>query len=326
MATTIQSMAVSGYIGADDVLTLRREFYRDGDINQQEALAIWQLADQSPQGDPQWPTFFVEALTTYFVDQSHPKGYVDEAQATSIIERLNGQPSTITPMAFDLLVQIMAKSTSVPSKLASFALEAIRQTVLNGHGPTAHGHSAPGVITKSDVIYIRKTLYAAASEDHLGISRREAELLFDLNDATIEAQNDPEWSDLFTKAIACYLMAHMGYSPPSREDALRRSAWLDDTSINIGGFLSTMGKSGFVGFAGLFRKTPPPIDQDMVRQAAISQAEEITQEEAGWLAKRIAHDGRLHANEIALIEYMKTLGAELPKSLTARIAELEIVD
>lgn len=323
MAELINRIEQSGFVSAQDVLGLRQHFYKDGAIDRGEALAIWSLSDTTPDGDPEWTRFFLEALTTYFVEQSHPRGHVDDTQAEMLIGRIGIDVSMMSNLAFDLLVQIMAKAASAPPRLSAFALDAIRHTVLNGSGPTAHGHSAPGVITKSDVACVRKVLYAAAGDDHLGISHREAELLFELNDATIESRNDPEWSDLFVKAIACYLMAHMGYRPPSREEALRRSAWLDDTSTNVGSFLSRMATGGLDGFKDLFVKKPPRLDPNLERDVAVAAAEEITADETEWLSKRIARDGLVHENERALIAYMKTLGAELPPVLLARIQSLE---
>ena len=67
----------------------------------------------------------------------------------------------------------------------------------------------------------------SAAMVNVAITRSEAELLFDIADATNEAENDPAWTDLFAKAIANAIMAASGYSAPNREEALRREAWLE---------------------------------------------------------------------------------------------------
>ena len=320
MSALIDGVRAAGFVSADQVLAMRREFYADGAIGQAEAEQLWQLARIVPAGDPSWAVFFIEALADHFVEGSEPKGYIDDNQAARLIKGLSQNGAYGSAMEFELLIKLIEKSRSVPDAITTFAHQAIRHTILLGHGCTRHGHSEPGVITTSDVAYLRRLLYASAGVGHHGISHLEAELLFDLNDATIEAKNVPEWSDLFTKAIAGYLMAHIGYKPPCREESLRRSAWLDDTSVNVGAFMAGMGS--LAGFSELFSRDDKAARQRVEHEAAVAEAELITARESAWLAERIARDGILHENEMALINYMKTLGAELPACLRAKIAEL----
>ena len=112
-------------------------------------------------------------------------------------------------------------------------------------------------------------------------------------------------------------MAHLGYTPPSRDEALRRAEWLDDQSVNVGSFMKRMVGGGFSSILNAYRR-PDPNQEYLDRQEnGIRSAEEITEQEASWLAERIGRDGQLHENEKALIAYMETLGAELPASLVA---------
>ena len=62
------------------------------------------------------------------------------------------------------------------------------------------------MISPADVQLIRKVIYAPGSAGGFTVTLEEAELIFDLNDATIAAENAPGWGDLFVKAIANHLI------------------------------------------------------------------------------------------------------------------------
>lgn len=61
---------------------------------------------------------------------------------------------------------------------------------------------ADGVIDAAEVASLRKQLFADGV-----IDREEADLVFDLNDATSGHKNDPSWQALFVDAITAFLLA-----------------------------------------------------------------------------------------------------------------------
>lgn len=317
MSSSLQAIAQRGRVSAEDVLHLRRHVFGDGVVCEAESDALFALADKAPDGDKEWPEFFVEAQSLYLVKHRQPAGYIDEALADDLIAKITHDGRIETSLELDLLAKTLEVATSVPEKLVAFALGAVKEMVIAGQGPTRHGTARPGVITASDVTYLRRILYAGGGAGQMGITHAEAELLFDLNDATVEADNDPSWSDLFVKAIANFLMAHLGYKPPSRDEALRRSEWLSDHSVDVGGFMKRMVSGGFSGIRDAYRRTDTHQAYIDRQETAIQSAQQVTEQEANWLAERIGRDGQLHENEKALIAYMETLGAELPASLAA---------
>src|SRR5690606_11351061 len=112
---------------------------------------------------------------------------------------------------------------------------------LAGKGVIGHNRgAAAGAVSEDDVELMRRMLYAFGGSGNIAVTQPEAEVLFDINDATSELDNHPAWSDLFVKAVSNFLMASSGYQVPSRQEALRREAWLDAPGGEVGVFMSRM--------------------------------------------------------------------------------------
>ena len=95
-----------------------------------------------------------------------------------------------------------------PVKLASFALEQVKWGVIRSQGYVGACHqNEPGVVDKAETELVRRILFAFGGDGNISITRQEAGILFDINDATDEKKNDPAWSDLFVKALANFLLS-----------------------------------------------------------------------------------------------------------------------
>ncbi|MEO1745477.1 MAG: hypothetical protein AAFR13_03010 [Pseudomonadota bacterium] len=296
-------------VTADDVLRLRREVYRDGIASRAEAEALFAIDRVCGECAPQWDEFFVEVVTDFLVNSEQPKGYISDANAQWLIRAISQDGVVDTRTEIELLVKVLEKAKSSPASLSAFALQQVAHVVVHGSGALAKGRVAqPGVVTKTDVDLMRRVLYAYGGDGHVGITRDEAEVLFDINDATVEAQNDPAWSDLFTKAVGFSLLASFGYAPPSKDDALARDVWLNDTDVNVGGFFSRMFAGGLKGYRDALA-TPTGVEvafaeKNARREAANASAEMVTEDEAQWLIQRIGRDGVLHDNERQLLRFI----------------------
>ena len=304
----VRPIMEQGRIGADDVLTLRRTVFGDGIVSDREAELLFSLNEACTEWDRAWPEFFVEALTDYLVHQAQPEGHISEANAEWLIGRISHDGRVDTACELELLVSLLEKAQSCPPRLVAFALEQVKAGVLSGDGPTRAGVALkPGVIGEAEVDLLRRILYAYGGHGNIAISQAEAEILFDINDATIEAENHPSWSDLFVKAIANFLMHASGYRVPSREEALRRAEWLDSTEPNVPGFLGRMLSGGLKGILDAYRHDPETEMEKRLaaREAEMRLAERVTESEALWLAERIGRDGVLHENERALIRFIR---------------------
>ena len=225
---SVSEIKARGSIKDADVLKLRRSYYDDGHITAEEADALFALNDACPVQDPAWADCFVETITDYIVDQTQPEGYLTAANAAWLIERVANDGRVETKTELELLVNVLDKARWAPQSLVTFALQQVKYAVVTGSGILRNGKQlGPGVVTEGDVDMLRRILYAYGGDGSIGVTQPEAEVLFDIDAATADADNHPAWRDLFVKAIANCVMSASGYAAPAREISLARDAWLD---------------------------------------------------------------------------------------------------
>lgn len=285
-------------IDEDDVRELRRTTYRDGVVNSQEATAILALDRSCQTKCKSWSEFYVESLGDYIVYQTEPRGYVSEANAEGLIRAISVDGIVDTQTELELLLHVLRKAKSVPSKLSAFALNQVANAVLKGRGVLANGRSLQaGVVTADDVAMLRDVLYSVSTEDSIAISREEANVLFDINDATAMAANDSAWQALFSKAVAASIMMVSNFKAPGAEELMSRKLWIDDTEVDVTSFMSRVFSGGLSDFAekvfSINSVEAEATERHAARADALAMAEVIDPEEAEWLAERIGRDGRL---------------------------------
>jgi len=315
----VQAILARGQITADDVLQLRHRVFWKGVVTEEDAEMMFSLNDGLGEDvDPAWRHFFVEALADYLVNQAEPRGYVSGASADWLIERIGRSGHVDTSCELELLVKVLERAQQSPVKLIRFALDQVRQGVIDGKGTIGRHHNTQSlVITEAEVELVRRMLYAFGGDGNIAVTRQEAEVLFDINDATSELDNHPAWSDLFVKALANFLMAASGYQVPSRTEALRREAWLDAPSPGMGDFMGKMLAGSLDAVWDAYRHGA--LDGEPKKPAAASGLTigfepRVTPEEARWAAERMGRDG-LHENELALIQFLKSRDAHLHPKL-----------
>lgn len=315
-------------ISADDVIKFRRAVFHDGIVSRAEAESLFEVNDGIKKAAPQWDEFFVEAQTDYLVHQAEPHGYISEENGHWLVDMISSDGQVKTTSELELLVKALEKARSSPDFLSAFALDQVRRSVLDGTGPYSRaGHAMPGVVTEGDVAIMRRILYAFGGDGNLAITRPEAEILFELNDATLRAANDASWRDLFVKANANYLMAHTLFQAPDRAVAQRREAWLESRD-GAGSLLKSMFGTMFKGDIGSVRDAYKQGDLWAERNAAFTEgeanAERITSNEVSWLTERIGRDGVLHANEKALLDFIREESPHIDASLQELLEKADL--
>lgn len=294
----------SACLTSQNVLELRRNVFADGVMTRGEAQMLLDLDTACTDACPEWPLFLNEAVSDYMVHQERPSGYISQDNAVWLQNALNAcRPET----AVGVLVHVLEKAKSAPEGLSAFGLEIVAKSIFANDGGQPH-------ISRDDVEMLRRILYAIGSDGGVGLTKQEVGILFDLNDQTAEALNDPQWHDLFTKAIASFILCVSGYEAPSREEALKQEQSLDNPNASIKGFFARMMSGGLSAIAESYAADTTlegAFAQKNTRfEAAAELASTVDNEEAKWLAERIGRDGKLHENEVRLLQFLK---AESPK-------------
>ena len=295
MRDVLNGIAESGTVSASDLAAIRRCVFSDGSVSRDELTAVAAVAPDVNEPCAAWSRLVVEMCEDHFLLQNAPSGYFtpdgEKLAAELFASAGNRGCRTLT----EALVHLLYKCRSAPVELADIAMARIEQDVL-----------ADGRVCAGDAALTRKLLYAQGSRNGLGICRQEAELLFRLNDYSFSAENDPDWIDLFCKGVGCHLMVQHGWVAPTRERALEREKWLEDTSVNPASFLAR-GLAGVFGAFGRRDREFLWVERNERFEREATEAAAITNEEVEWLAERIGHHGKVCDAEKALISYISSL-------------------
>jgi hypothetical protein len=173
-------------------------------------------------------------------------------------------------------------------------------------------------VCMQDVSVMRRAVFAFGAGGNVSVTREEAEMLCDINDATANAANDPAWPDFFAKAIGNHLTMAAAFTPAPRDTAAAREKWLDDQSVNVGGFFGKMAS----GLKDMFATDGDDAwtARDKDRDAAIANAAPVTADEAAWLSARFDRDGKISPAEQALVRFLTADGAPIHSSLQSLVA------
>ena len=219
-------VAASKTLNAQAALTARRALYRDGEIDPRDVETLLVLDEAAVRRDPAWVALFTEALTDHLVHRQPPAGSISDENADWLIARIAKDGVVNTETELELLIRVIETARESPERLAVLALRQVKLAAVEGEGPLARrGRAKPGRVDRSETDLLRRILCACNRD--VAVTWDEAEILFDIHDATADADNDPAWSDLFLKAAANLMMAASGHAVPSRRQALRRGEWLD---------------------------------------------------------------------------------------------------
>lgn len=322
---SLEAILDSGCVTEDNVLRLRHAFFQDGDISRHEAETLFDINRSCTEQDDGWPQFFIEALTDFIVHQEQPQGYVTVENADWLIARVFEDGHVETRTELELVIKVLDEARWSPDRLVKFALDQVKIAVVSGAGPLRSGSElSPGVIGGAEVEILRHILYASSGDGNIAVTRAEAEVLFDINDATSEAENDPSWSDLFVKAVANHLMAACGYRVPPREEALRLERWVEERDGTLG-FMQKMVSGGLSAIWNVYQKQSAEeraLERLEAQKREIIIAEALTEPEADWLSERIGRDGTLHENEKALLAFLRDESPDLHPSLEPLMKQL----
>ncbi|MCF6219685.1 MAG: hypothetical protein L3J65_01100 [Robiginitomaculum sp.] len=306
----LEKILAASHLDDGDVLNVRRTVFEDGHITVQEADMLFQI-NHLPGKPDTWFDLFLEGITHFLVRQTMPHGYINQANAAWLMARIDHDGVVETRTELELLMYVMKIANNVTDELEIYALNQVKIAVLEGRGFLAQGRQLqPGVIGEAEVDILRRVLYACSSEGGVGISKAEAEALFDINDAVVDADNSDSWQRLFVGAIANHLMMLAAWEEPDMAETLRRERWLEQKGQ---GFVVP----SFKGFGDAVKSlfSNPEYEYSHTNKAGIADAERVTQSEAYWLVERLNRNSSLDANEKALLKFLREESPEIHESL-----------
>ncbi len=290
-----QQAAANGEIDAEEVLQLRRAAWPDGVIDAAEADAILTINDLVSNKGPEWTDFLTEAVCEYMLRADEPRGYVSPAKAAWLIAALDrdGQLDSMTEL--ELLVRIIEKALGTPEELKAYALKQIERAVVFGTGPTRDGGALhAGSITEAECKVLRRMIFASGGDGPARASQAEAEMLFRIKDATLGANNAPEWERLFVQGVGNYVQGWQAAQGLTLERAAQLETFMNDHTSRVGSFLARM--------ARFDRPRAQAAERDVFAEARADQA--VTRSEQDWLDTRIGADGEVDALERALLAFL----------------------
>ena len=291
----------AGRITADDVLAMRGQVYASPEVAREDVEALIALDQAVSDASPEWGGFIADAMVDYVVHQQDPEDYIDDAKADWLSSACAG-PLT-RQGGLEALVRVLEAASSAPQGLEAFALGKVKAAIL-----------AAGRLGADDVAQVRRLVFAGASEGNVGVTREEADALFDI-DAACGAGADPAWPPFFAQAIDDALTAVSPFHLESREAAQADEAWLASRPGLFDFLRQMVAKPDARG--ALDDVLHPYEGERREWQGAEAQMEKdeaaaapITDEEADWLVRRLG-SGPLSAAGHALAERLR---AQVPNA------------
>lgn len=187
-----------GIIDADEIAKIRERIYDDGIIDREEADFLFRLNDgvSGKDNDPGWTDLLVEAISDHVLKDDESPGVIDEDEATYLIDKIKGD-GQVDMTELSLLVNILANATGeCPKNLIDFVFDSVKAAVI-----------ADGIVDDDEVNMLNKVVYGEGGAGGSDVDRTEADMLFDINDATSENEGHAEsWQSFFVEAIAKHVL------------------------------------------------------------------------------------------------------------------------
>ncbi len=115
-----KSILADGVIDEQEVTQLREVLYADGVIDKEEADFMFQLNDavSGKKNHSSWETLFIEAITSFLLDDKTSPGIVDEDEAKWLLEKIKGD-GKLDDIEVLLLKNLKSKAKQLPQSLTN---------------------------------------------------------------------------------------------------------------------------------------------------------------------------------------------------------------
>jgi len=306
---------IDGAISDEAVLALRRQIWPTGVVDAAQAEDILAINEDVRRPSPAWTTFFVEAMTEFLIETGNPRGSLSEAQTDWLILRLDRGGRLNSPAKIELLVHLLEKMDATPATMKSYLLVQIERAVISGTGATRKDADAGDVgrVTAEECALLRRVIFSPTGSGPPRVNADEAEMLFRIKDATLGADNAPEWTTLFVQGIANYLQSWQGLTLPSAEHEPadepvpaprdRANGVAREVRTTANGLVSAVRGRGFGGNGGFGRRRTDHPSRDFVAEQRAEYI--VSPDNQQWLDARLPQDGDLDPMEQALMAFMR---------------------
>ena len=115
LATLRDAVIEDGKVDDSEVVDIREEIFADDAIDQDEAVMLFEINDAvtgNPENSPLWGDLFVEAVTSFVLDDEDSTGSVDDAEAQFLVDQI-GADGQIDALEERLLDNIRDNATSI---------------------------------------------------------------------------------------------------------------------------------------------------------------------------------------------------------------------
>jgi uncharacterized membrane protein YebE (DUF533 family) len=118
LAELKSQILADGVVDADEAAQLRERLFDDGVIDRDEATFLFELNDavSGQSNDPAWQTLFVDAISSYVLEDDASPGVVDDEEAAWLVAHIQSD-GQIDAIERALLERIVAQAKSVPDSL-----------------------------------------------------------------------------------------------------------------------------------------------------------------------------------------------------------------
>lgn len=114
------ALLADGIIDAEEVKTIKDVIYEDGKIDKEEADFLFELNDavSGHQNSPEWDELFVNAITSFMLEDEISPNEIDDEEAEYLYNKINGD-GQVDGVEKALLLNLKSKLKNFPTKLAS---------------------------------------------------------------------------------------------------------------------------------------------------------------------------------------------------------------
>lgn len=115
-----KELLADGIIDANEVKEMESILYADGVIDTEEAEFLFEINDavSGKENDNSWETLFINAITSYLLEDENSPGEIDADEADWLYNKIKGD-GQIDDIEKNLLLHLKQMSKSFPSNLES---------------------------------------------------------------------------------------------------------------------------------------------------------------------------------------------------------------